>query len=213
MDANNAQANTKKKLELKKLVTDINELNPDQIQENLDAILEENPNPTQQTMSQGIATKQEVDKVIKKIMVEKNMPLTQDIYNRVYVTVCHLLQIGATSPKFAESRKILDYNVDFKAGDLKYACKYVGITVRKLGRGMKDEVVKVAKKHNLEGNLSKNYKLQNPDFDQQDLIWVSDFQTFSNDPSMPEKIKKWLLENYRTRFRPGNKVINDPNLE
>lgn len=70
---------------------------------------------------------------------------------------------------------------------------------------VRDDVIKVAVKHGIEGNLSKNYKLENPGFEEQDLIWVSDFQTFSDNPAMPEHVKHWLLENYRNRFRPNMK--------
>ena len=48
----------------------------------------------------------------------------------------------------------------------------------------------------------KGYKLENPSCDKQDLVWVSDFQTFSENPSMPENVRTWLLNNYRNRFRP-----------
>ncbi len=82
----------------------------------------------------------------------------------------------------------------------------MGITARKFARGIRTIIIKVAKHDEIEGNLSKNYKLENPNFDQQDLVWVSDFQTFSEDPAMPEHVKTWLLENYRRRFRPTSKV-------
>jgi hypothetical protein len=81
-----------------------------------------------------------------------------------------------------------------------------GITVRKLARGLREQIIRVAVRHNLPGNLSKSYKLENPSFETQDLPWVSDFQTFSDNESMPEHVKKWLLENYSKRFRPGTGI-------
>ncbi len=56
----------------------------------------------------------------------------------------------------------------------------------------------------MEGNFSKSYKLENPNFDEQDLVWVSDFQKFSNDLAMPENDKIWLLKNYKKRLTSIN---------
>lgn len=39
----------------------------------------------------------------------------------------------------------------------------------------------------------------------QDLIWVSDFQTFSEDQAMPEHVKEWLLGNSKKRFRTSSR--------
>ena len=97
---------------------------------------------------------------------------------------------------------VTDYGVEVKVSDLRDACSKAGITVRKYARGIRDQVIKVAQKHQLEGNLAKGYKLENPSCDKQDLVWVSDFQTFSENPSMPENVRTWLLNNYRNRFRP-----------
>jgi hypothetical protein len=136
------------------------------------------------------------------LITKKKLPKTQENFNKTLVTAAHLVQIGATSPKFAATRMIPDYGVDIRVGELRDACSKAGITVRKFARGIRDTVVKVAQKHQIEGNLAKGYKLENPDFDKQDLAWVSDFQTFSDNPSMPDNVRTWLLENYRNRFRP-----------
>jgi hypothetical protein len=108
---------------------------------------------------------------------------------------------------------VTDYGIDLKVLELRNACKTAGITVRKLARGIRDDVIKVAMKHGIEGNLSKNYKLENPNFDPQDLIWVSDFQTFSENPAMPENVRQWLLENYRSRFKPYSKSSQKGNFD
>ncbi len=51
---------------------------------------------------------------------------------------------------------------------------------------MRKNIIKVAIKNNLPGNFLLNYKMENPQFKAQDLKWVLDFQTFSEDPAMPE---------------------------
>lgn len=153
----------------------------------------------------GVASKQEINGVLVDILAAKKLPITQDNFNKVLTSACHLAQEGATSPKFAENRKIDIYGVTVKVSDLRQSCKKMGITVRKLARGLQNEIVAVAKRRNIEGNLSKSYKIENPNYDLQDLIWVSDFQTFNENPAMPESVRMWLLENYRNRFKPSSK--------
>jgi hypothetical protein len=61
----------------------------------------------------------------------------------------------------------------------------------------------VANAFKLEGNLSKSYKLEHPTAQFDDLIWVSDFQSFYDDPAMPSEaiaVRVWLLKNYSNRF-------------
>lgn len=130
------------------------------------------------------------------------MAQSQENFNKVFTTSAHLVQIGATSPKFASTRMITDYGVEGKTSDLRESCSRARITVRKFSRSIKNVVIKVATQLNIEGNLAKNYKMEFPTCDKQDLIWVSDFQTFSDNPAMPDQVKTWLLQNYKNRFRP-----------
>nr|YP_009364203.1 hypothetical protein [Hydrodictyon reticulatum]AQU64535.1 hypothetical protein [Hydrodictyon reticulatum] len=50
------------------------------------------------------------------------------------------------------------------------------------------------------------YKIENLNYSPQELVWVSDFQTFNDNPAMPEPVRIWLLENCRNRFKPNSKV-------
>lgn len=168
----------------------------------IDKLLESTTSQKNMETSSAVATTTEVEQVVGTLITSKKLPNTQDSFNRVLVTTAHLVQIGATSPKFASTRMVPDYGVDIRVGDLRDACSKTGITVRKFARGIRDQVIKVAQKHQIEGNLAKGYKLENPSCDRQDLVWVSDFQTFSENPSMPENVRTWLLNNYRNRFKP-----------
>lgn len=183
------------------------------IGDGLDTILAETKVEQRKGSGTGVASPQEVDAVVKGLMQAKKIPITQSNYNRVYLTCCQMVQEGATSPKYAGSRLVTDYGVVIKVDDFRASLKSAGLTARKFARGVKDDVIKVAKTHRLEGNLSKSYKLDFPDYDTQDLPWVSDFQTFSENPAIPERVKNWLLENYRNRFRPGKKPIVDEQLD
>lgn len=154
--------------------------------------------------SGAVASPEDIDNTIKSILLAKKIPPTQENYNKVLLSTAHLVQIGATSPKFAATRIISDYGLDIKAGDLRDACNKNGTTVRKYARGIRNTVIKLASNFGLEGNLSKSYKLENPGCDRQDLIWASDFQTFSDNEAMPESVRLWLLDNYRRRFKPNS---------
>jgi hypothetical protein len=177
----------------------------DNVGEGIDNLLQNSKVKVMNESSSAVATPQEIDGVIGALMTQKKIANTQEGFNKVLATCAHLVQIGATSPRFADSRLVTDYGVEIRAGELKEACKRNGITVRKFARGIRNIVVKVASAYNIAGNLSKNYKLENPSCDMQDLIWVADFQTFSENPAMPEHVRTWLLQNYKNRFRPESK--------
>jgi len=172
------------------------------IGDGIDQILENTTTRTTGEISSAVATETEVDSVISGIIATKKMAQSQENFNKVLTTTAHLVQIGATSPKFASTRMITDYGVDVRTSDLRESCSKNGITVRKFARGIRNVVIKVSTKFNIEGNLAKNYKMEFPTCDKQDLIWVSDFQTFSDNPAMPDQVKTWLLQNYKSRFRP-----------
>lgn len=176
--------------------------------ESLDSVLMEKSQAPKLGTGTGVAEPREIDTVIKTIVNLKKMPNTTESYNKVLVTCAIHCQQGATSPKYAESRVVTEHGVSLKVSEFRAALKTAGTTARKFARGIRGVIVKVSKHYELEGNLSKSYKLENPNFDPQDLPWVSDFQTFNDDPAMPSHVKQWLLENYRKRFRP-NLIINN----
>nr|YP_009492281.1 hypothetical protein [Pseudopediastrum sp. CL0201VA]AWI68887.1 hypothetical protein [Pseudopediastrum sp. CL0201VA] len=165
-------------------------------------VINEATSSTSETSS-AIATASEINQVAIELMKMKKLPMNQMNFNKVIATTAHLVQIGATSPKYSSTRMITDYGIEIKVGELRDACNKSGITVRKYARGIRDQVIILATKYQIEGNLAKGYKLENPSCDRQDLPWVADFQTFSDNPSMPDNVRTWLLENYKSRFRPS----------
>lgn len=54
------------------------------------------------------------------------------------------------------------------------------LTPRKLARAMRDDILVVAKAWGLEGNLSKRYKQSDPTATFNELVWASDFHTFTS---------------------------------
>lgn len=177
-----------------------------ELEKSIDKILESVKLKSNTAMDAGsVATQDQVDAIILELVKREKLEEITDNKTKVRLTIAHMCQIGATSPRFADSRIIDDYGCRFTVGSLREACKRNGTTVRKVARFLRNIIIRIAAKFGLEGNLAKAYKLENTEFDIQELIWVADFQTFSDNPAMPEKVRKWLLENYKTRFRPNLK--------
>lgn len=72
--------------------------------------------------------------------------------------------------------------------------------VCRLLRALRPEAIKVSTHFKVEGNLSKQYKLFKPNATFEELVWASDFHIFTEETSIPEDEKEWLLNNYKNRF-------------
>jgi hypothetical protein len=138
------------------------------IGDGIDQILENTTTRTTGEISSAVATETEVDTVINGIIASKRIAQSQENFHKILTTSAHLVQIGATSPKFASTRMITEYGVEVKTSDLRESCSRAGIPVRKFARGIRNVVIKVATKFNIEGNLAKNYKMEFPTCDKQD---------------------------------------------
>lgn len=146
------------------------------------------------------ATPLQVDEVINKVKTAYKYA-DSDI-NSIRANICALLQNGATSPKF-DQNKSYDLLGDSKLVEvkvLKKACTDVAsnLTLRKLARGLREDIVVVAQKTDMPGNLSKRFLVDCPDATIDELVWVSDFQTFNN--QAPDRVKSWLMSNFQNRF-------------
>lgn len=153
--------------------------------------------------SPSIATRDEIEGVITNII--KDRKLIDDAEgitrNKIRLNMGVLLHQGATSPK-CDKNKISNYwNFNLSVRTLDSAIsKIPGLTARKVARGMRREITAIAQRTGLPGNLSKRYRINFPLADAKELVWVSDYNTFSDDPSMPENVRKWLAENLKARF-------------
>lgn len=117
------------------------------------------------------------------------------------IMVAGLMQSGATSKKqFAKNAEEWG-GARITIGMLRNACSNHKTTVRQLARGMANDIIEVMKgmgEYAQGGNLSKRYQAEFPEATIEQLIWVSDFQTFN--PECPEEVKKWLTNDYHSRF-------------
>lgn len=175
----------------------------DNLSDGIETILQAIPRITNTFAdSVGVATKEQIDNVVSDLIKKEKKANTSENYHKTLVTLAYMCQLGATSRKFLQSRKIREFGLNITVGNFIESCKKHDTTPRKFARAIRNEIIKVATHFNLEGNLAKTYKLDFPSHEKQDLIWVSDFQTFSDNPAMPTHVSQWLLENYKKRFRP-----------
>jgi hypothetical protein len=49
------------------------------------------------------------------------------------------------------------------------------------------------------GNLARTMKLEMKNVTHEEAVWASDFQTYN--PECPDRVRNWLVKNYRSRFR------------
>lgn len=174
--------------------------------QSLDDILSTIDSRGKTARSNGIATPEELNKVIQHILKANSLEDTVSNRNKIRGSIALLAQEGATSPRFNTNHATNSLGINLHVKLLQAACKEAGVTIRKVARALRSDAITVAKHFSCEGNLSKQYKLDNPDAQLDELIWASDFQTFSDDSAMPPEVKTWLLKNYNSRF---NKPKND----
>lgn len=134
--------------------------------------------------------------------------LTPDQQATLSLGICELLQKGAVSPKFDKSRKAELFEGSLTAGNILDTLRDVdrSLTPRKLARALRNEILEISIAWSIPGNLSKKYSQAYPDATIAELVWASDFHTFSDDPNMPDSVKNWLIDNYTSRFEKNKQT-------
>jgi hypothetical protein len=152
--------------------------------------------------TKSMLSPQERDDVIANLIAATKVESNSLNYNKIKATVCFMLQSGATSKKFEENKIFNQYGIPITSKMLKAALNKVGtsLTPRKLARTLRQDIITVAQANNIPGNLSKKFILETEEHSAEDLIWASDFQSFTEMDNMPENVKKWLQKNYNDRF-------------
>lgn len=153
------------------------------------------------------ATPEQVTETMKKSLESLKKEVNKENMFAVQLCACALLQMGAASPKFDPNKSYTSGSITLDNKTLKKAINDTdaSLTPRKLARALRDQIAEVALGSKIPGNLSKTYQLQHPNAQLSDLIWVSDFQTFNNNNSIPTEVKEWLLNNYNNRFEKSKK--------
>lgn len=145
-----------------------------------------------------------LDSIVENIIKKKN--LKSDLTTKVAIksSMAVLAQEGATSPRFAETRTCSLFDVTISVKEIREECRNNSSTFRRLARALQPFAIQAAVIFDIEGNLSKKYKLTVPDATKTELYYASDFQTFNNDPNMPPRTRNWLMQNYNSRFGSGS---------
>lgn len=159
--------------------------------------------PVISTSSPNLATREQVLAFTSNLRRRINFnQLSDDQKASLGPGVCELLQKGAVSPKFDKNRKSELFLGTLTAGNIMDSIKDSdrSLTPRKLARALRNEILEISMAWSIPGNLSKKYLQSHPDATIAELVWASDFHTFSEDANMPEEVKNWLIENYTSRF-------------
>lgn len=141
------------------------------------------------------ASEKDIEKIITGISKEKNIEMDKTI---LYISI--LLQQGATSPKTPGNKSLGGISVD----DIRRQVKKTNdkITLRKLARSMKQEIIEIILTMGdeaIEGNLAKKMRIELGDITKEEAAWASDFQTYNEE--CPARVSNWLRKNYQDQFR------------
>ena len=71
----------------------------------------------------GIATESQIESTIVELAKIKKVDLNKKNAKKLLCSCAHLVQEGATSPKFIETKAVTDYGIELKVSDLRQATK------------------------------------------------------------------------------------------
>jgi len=141
-------------------------------------------------------TQKEVEQILDSI-AEK---LTITDNNITLILVAGVLQLGGSNQK---SGNAVSYNLgeySLSSQQLNNFIKKVvkNGTNRQLARTIANEIAEIALAINIPGDLHTQMLLEYPNLSDTEKTWCSNFQT--QNPNCPENVRKWLVENFRSRF-------------
>ena len=141
-------------------------------------------------------TKEDVTKITN--LITENLTITDE--NITMILIAGVLQLGGSNQKAgnAVSYHLGEYSLSSQ--QLSNAIKKVtkNGTNRQLARTLADEIAEIAIVLNIPGDLYNQMLLEFPGLSEAEKSWCSNFQT--QNPNCPENVRKWLVENFRSRF-------------
>ena len=119
----------------------------------------------------------------------------------VYLAITVILQRGGTNKGAGNTAKITLHNKNLTAQDLQNTINTIkkNATNRQFARTLANEIVQVALQLDIEGDLANQMRFEFPDLTREEAVWCSNFQT--TNPQCPERVRNWLVQNYKNRFR------------
>lgn len=141
-------------------------------------------------------TQKEVEQILD--LITEKLTITDN--NITLILVAAVLQLGGSNQK---SGNAVTYNLgeySLSSQQLNNFIKKVvkNGTNRQLARTIADEIAKIALAINIPGDLHTQMLLEYPNSSDTEKVWCSNFQT--QNPNCPENVRKWLVENFRSRF-------------
>ena len=119
----------------------------------------------------------------------------------VYVAITVILQRSGTNKGAGNTAKVTLRDKNLTAQDLQNTINVIkkNATNRQFARALANEIAQVALQLNIEGDLANQMRFEFPDLTQEEAVWCSNFQT--TNPQCPERVRNWLVQNYKHRFR------------
>lgn len=135
------------------------------------------------------------DQIIKNIAEKKGISETVAI-----ALIAGLVQNGGTNKGAGNSAKFTLGDRTLTAQELGNFIKKSseGSTIRQLARAMADDIVEVSLEMEMEGDLANQMRYDYPDITTEEAVWCSNFQTTNT--NCPDRVRNWLVDNYRKRF-------------
>ena len=136
-----------------------------------------------------------VEKIIEKIKEKKKVSETVAI-----VLIAGLMQNGGTNKNAGQTTQFSVGDFSLAAQDLQNILKAIDpkATSRQLARSLAPQIAEVALNLGLEGDLANQMKYDHPDLTLEEAVWCSNFQTTNQE--CPERVRNWLVNNYKNRF-------------
>lgn len=139
------------------------------------------------------------DEVIKITnLITESLTIRDD--NITMILIAGVLQLGGSNQKAGNA---VSYNLgeySLSSQQLNNFIKKItkNGTNRQLARTLADEIAEIAIALNIPGDLHNQMLLEFPNLSETEKTWCSNFQT--QNPNCPENVRKWLVENFRSRF-------------
>lgn len=149
------------------------------------------------TQSIGEAPKTKCDSIINGLAKDKGTEA-----GIILVAVAYLLQQGGTSKKVNGDQSITIKQIKVTMSEMQRKCNEVKISPRQFARGIKNDIADIMIKIGTRfpaGNQAKAIKMDIMDLSDEEVQWASDFHTYND--RCPERVRNWLSNNYKTRFR------------
>lgn len=144
----------------------------------------------------GLMLEQNCEKVFEKIQNITELSTVED----TMALISGLCQTGGTNRNAGLNVAFTYNDKNLSALDFQKVCKDQGQgTARQFARTMNNTIYQFAEILDVEGDLSRQMRLDHPTMTKQEAIWCSNFQ--SENSACPEIVRNWLKQDLKSRFK------------